>query len=107
MIDWLLSLPSASWRQRFLALVLLILTWSNFVHESGNLSADLTITRWIAWFTMAAAIFVTPICLLILLSNRAPRWFGGRPGPLSKTLPQINEEFKREREERERNSRPF
>jgi hypothetical protein len=107
MIDWLLSLPSASWRQRFWALLLLIVAWSNFVHELGNLRADLAVARWIAWFMVATAILVTPICLLVLLGNRAPRWFMGRPGSLTKALPQIHAEIKREHEERERNSRLF
>lgn len=107
MIDWLLSLPSASWKQRLWALLLLLLVWLNVANEWSGLHADVAIAHWIAWLTMAAAILLTPICLLVLLGNRAPRWFVGRPGSLGKTLPQIHGEIKREHEARERNSRPF
>lgn len=107
MIDWLLLLPRATWRQRFWALLLLLVFWLNVANEWTNLHAGLAFARWIAWFTVAAVIFVTPLCLLVLLGNRAPRWFGIRPGSLTKTLPQIHEEIRFEHEERERNSRRF
>ncbi|HVU83059.1 MAG TPA: hypothetical protein VHD89_13745 [Rhodanobacteraceae bacterium] len=107
MIDWLLSLPRATWRQRFWALLLLLLVWFNAASEWSNLHAGLAVAHWIAWFTVAAAIFATPLCLLVLPGNRAPCWFGIRSGSLTKTLPQIHEEIRFEHEERERNSRRF
>lgn len=107
MVGWLLSLPRATWRQRFCALLLLFLGWLNVANTWNDLHAGLVVARWIAWFTVAAAAFVTPICLLVLLSNRAPRWFGIRPGSLTKTLPQIHAGIRLEHEERERNSRRF
>ncbi|MGH8183315.1 MAG: hypothetical protein ACREPH_06630 [Rhodanobacteraceae bacterium] len=107
MVDWILLLPRATWRQRFWALLLLFVTWLNVANEWKNLHAGLAVAYWIAVFTVAAAVFVTPMCLLVLVTNRAPRWFGGRPGSLSKTLPQIHEEINREHEERERDSRRF
>lgn len=107
MIDWLLPLPRATWRQRFWALLLLLPVWFNLANEWSNLRAGLAVARWIAWCTVAAAIFITPLCLLVLLGNRAPRWFRIRSGSLTKTLPQVHEEIRREHEERERNSRRF
>ena len=107
MIDWLLSLPRATWQQRLWALLLSVLAWANLANEWKNLHAGLAVAHWIAWFTVAAAIFVTPMGLLVLLANRSPRWFMGRPGSLTKTLPQIHEEIRREHDERERNSRRF
>lgn len=105
MIDRLLSLPRATRRQRFMALLLLIVYWFNCANAWGNLDADLAIVRWIAWIAVTGAIFVTPICLLVLLGNRAPHWF--LSGSLGRTLPQIYAEIQHEHDERERNSRWF
>lgn len=105
MTDWLLSLPRATRRQRFMALLLLIVYWFNCANAWGNLHADLAIVRWFAWVVVAAAIFATPICLLVILGNRTPRWF--LSGSLERTLPQIHAEIQHEHEERERNSRRF
>ncbi|HEY3519626.1 MAG TPA: hypothetical protein VGK80_01135 [Rhodanobacteraceae bacterium] len=107
MIDWYFSLPRTTGRQRLWALLLLVACWLDFAHVWSDLHDDLAIVRWIAWMMIAGAVLLTPMCLMVLLCGRAPRWFVSRPGSLSKTLPQIHEGFKREHAERERNSRRF
>ncbi|TAN04832.1 MAG: hypothetical protein EPN36_07260 [Rhodanobacteraceae bacterium] len=107
MIDWVLTLPRATWRQRLWALLWLVLVCFNFAQEWNNLHADLAIARWVAWAMVVGTIFFTPVSLLVLVSNRAPRWFGFRSGSLTKTLPQIHAEIRHEHAERERNSRRF
>jgi hypothetical protein len=107
MIAWLLSLPRATWRQRVWALMLLGLAWFNVANQWDNLRAGLAISALIAWFTMLAAVLVVPICLLVLVANRAPRWFAGWSGWLTKTIPQIHDEIKNEHRGREQGARRF
>jgi ABC-type spermidine/putrescine transport system permease subunit II len=89
------------------ALTLLGLAWFNVANQWYDLRAGLTISGLIAWFTMVAAVLVAPVCLLVLRGNRAPRSFAGRSGWLTKTLPQIHDEIKREHRGREQISRRF
>jgi hypothetical protein len=88
-------------------MMLLGLAWFNVANQWDNLRAGLAISASIARFTMVAAILVVPICLLVLLADRAPRWFAGRSGWLTKTLPQIHGEIKNEHRGREQSSRRF
>jgi hypothetical protein len=107
MIDWYLSLPGATWRQRLWALLLLVVCWFNVAQEWADLHDDLAIARWIAWVMIAGAVLLIPMCLFVLLCGRAARSFGFRPGSVTQTLPQIHDEIKQEHSERERNSRRF
>ncbi len=107
MADWYLNLPRASRKQRLWALLLLVVCWFDFAREWNDLHNDLAIARWIAWMMIAGAVLLTPTCLLVFVCGRAPRWFGFRPGSLTKTIPQIHEEIKCEHAARERNSRRF
>lgn len=83
MYAWFLKLPHASVKARILAIFMVLLSAFNAWHAWPNLYDDLTIARWMAWFTLCVALVLLPMLLVISLGGRMPKTFARRiPGAL-------------------------
>ena len=107
MIDWYLSLPRATWKDRLFAVLFAAVLLLDLHSQWPNLHDDVAVARLVAWSMVASAVIFMPAMLLILVCGRVPRSLARIPGSFHKTFPEMRADIRREHEERERSSREF